>query len=62
MIAEQDFQQSGRVAKSKTVAETGKLRGARRVPTGAVTELSGDTSGAGGRYGGGPLEDWRKVG
>lgn len=56
VIAEQDFQQSGRVAKSKTVAETGKVRGARYVATGAVTEVSGDTSGERGGLAVGPFK------
>lgn len=45
VMAEQDLQQSGRAAVAKTVAETGKLRSAKYVATGAVTEISENTSG-----------------
>lgn len=51
VIAEQDLQQSGRAAEAKNVAETGKLRSARFIATGAVTEISEGTSGESGGIG-----------
>jgi curli biogenesis system outer membrane secretion channel CsgG len=51
VVAEQDLQQSGRAAAAKNVAETGKLRSAKYVATGAVTELSEGTSGDAGGIG-----------
>lgn len=51
VVAEQDLQQSGRAAAAKTVAETGKLRSAKYVATGALTEITENTSGDGGGIG-----------
>jgi curli biogenesis system outer membrane secretion channel CsgG len=51
VIAEQDLQKSGRAAEAKSVAETGKLRSAKYVATGAVTEISESTSGENGGFG-----------
>lgn len=51
VIAEQDLQKSGRAAEAKSVAETGKLRSAKYVATGAVTEISESTSGETGGFG-----------
>ena len=48
IAAEQDLQKSGRAAQSSRVAETGKLRSARYIATGNITEVSEDTSGEGG--------------
>jgi curli biogenesis system outer membrane secretion channel CsgG len=48
VIKEQDLQTSGRAAKAADVAQTGKLRSARYLATGKVTEASSDTSGDGG--------------
>lgn len=48
VIAEQDLQASGRAAKAKNVAQTGKLRSARYIAGGAITEVSHDQSGGGG--------------
>jgi len=48
VVAEQDLQQSGRAAQAKNVAETGKLRSAKYVATGAITEVTDNTSGDGG--------------
>lgn len=47
-IAEQDLQASGRAAKAKNVAQTGKIRSARYLASGAITEVSHDQSGGGG--------------
>ena len=51
VIAEQDLQKSGRASEAKTTAETGKLRSARYIATGAVTEISEGTSGESGGIG-----------
>ncbi|MEY2881321.1 MAG: hypothetical protein RLZZ15_3701 [Verrucomicrobiota bacterium] len=51
VVAEQDLQQSGRASTAKNVAETGKLRSAKYVATGALTEISENTSGDGGGIG-----------
>jgi curli biogenesis system outer membrane secretion channel CsgG len=45
VVAEQDLQQSGRAAQAKNVAETGKLRSAKYVATGAITEVTDESSG-----------------
>ena len=45
VMKEQDLQASGRAAKAADVAQTGKLRSARYLATGKVTEASSDTSG-----------------
>lgn len=50
VIAEQDLQASGRAAKSKSVAQTGKLRSARYIGTGAVTEVEESQSGGDGAF------------
>jgi curli biogenesis system outer membrane secretion channel CsgG len=47
VIAEQDLAASGRTAKSK-VAETGKIRSARYIGTGAITTVEENQSGGGG--------------
>lgn len=51
VVAEQDLQKSGRASEAKNVAETGKLRSAKYVATGAVTEISESTSGDTGGFG-----------
>ncbi len=48
VIAEQDLVASGRAAKAKDVAQTGKIRPARYIGTGAVTEVEESQSGGGG--------------
>lgn len=48
VIAEQDLVGSGRAAKAKDVAQTGKIRPARYLATGAITEVSYEQSGGGG--------------
>lgn len=48
VIAEQDLVASGRAAPAKKVAETGKIRAARYIGTGAVTEVEEGQSGGGG--------------
>lgn len=45
VIAEQDLQASGRAAEAKTVAQTGLIRSAKYIATGAVTRVSENTSG-----------------
>jgi curli biogenesis system outer membrane secretion channel CsgG len=54
VIAEQDLAASGRTAKSTKVAQTGKIRSARYIGTGAVTGVEESQSGGGGgiSYGG----------
>jgi len=47
VLDEQDLASSGRASKSKT-AQTGKLRSARYIATGAITEVSGGTQGSSG--------------
>jgi curli biogenesis system outer membrane secretion channel CsgG len=47
VIDEQDLASSGRAARSNT-AQTGKLRSARYIATGAITEVSGGTQGSSG--------------
>jgi len=51
VIKEQDLQTSGRMSEAKTVAETGKLRSARYIATGAVTEVTDGSSGESGGIG-----------
>src|SRR5690606_21691957 len=48
VLVEQDLQASGRAAEAKTVAQTGLVRSAKYIATGAVTRVSESTSGAGG--------------
>ena len=48
VIAEQDLAASGRTAKAKKVAQTGKIRSAKYIATGAVTEVEENQSGGGG--------------
>jgi curli biogenesis system outer membrane secretion channel CsgG len=48
VIGEQNLAASGRMAPQKTVAQTGKLRPARYIATGALTEVEYDESGADG--------------
>ena len=45
---EQDLQSGGRAAKASDVAQTGKIRSARYLATGVITEASSSTSGDGG--------------
>jgi curli biogenesis system outer membrane secretion channel CsgG len=45
---EQDLQSGGRAAKATDVAQTGKIRSARFLATGTVTEMTASTSGDGG--------------
>ena len=47
-IEEQDLQASGRAAKAKSVAQTGKIRSARFLASGSVTEVSKEQSGGDG--------------
>lgn len=51
IIAEQDLQKSGRASEAKSTAETGKIRSARYIATGSVTEISEGTSGESGGIG-----------
>jgi curli biogenesis system outer membrane secretion channel CsgG len=48
VMDEQDLQASKRAAKSKEAAQTGRLRSARFLASGSITEASVDTSGEGG--------------
>jgi curli biogenesis system outer membrane secretion channel CsgG len=48
VLNEQDLQASKRASKSKDTAQTGRLRSARYLASGAITEASVDTSGEGG--------------
>jgi len=48
VIAEQDLAASGRTAKAKKVAQTGKIRPAKYLAAGAVTEVEESQSGGGG--------------
>lgn len=48
VIAEQDLAASGRTAKAKKVAQTGVIRSARYIATGAVTTVEDAASGGGG--------------
>lgn len=48
VLSEQDLQASGRSAQAEDVAQTGKVRSARYLATGAITEASYNTSGDGG--------------
>ena len=48
VLDEQDLEASGRAAKAKGVAQTGKIRPARYLATGAVTTVEEDQSGGGG--------------
>jgi curli biogenesis system outer membrane secretion channel CsgG len=48
VINEQDLMSSGRTAQAKEVAETGKLRGARYIATGAITEVQEGSQGTDG--------------
>jgi curli biogenesis system outer membrane secretion channel CsgG len=45
VLAEQDLQNSGRTAQASQVAGTGKIRSAKYLATGAITEASYNTSG-----------------
>jgi curli biogenesis system outer membrane secretion channel CsgG len=51
VIAEQDLAASGRTAKAKKVAQTGKIRPAKYIARGAVTEVTENQSGGGGGIG-----------
>lgn len=48
VMAEQDLQSSSRAAEASETAQTGKIRSARYLATGAITEASYNTSGDGG--------------
>ncbi len=48
VLAEQDLQNSGRSAASSQVAQTGQVRSAKYLATGAITEVSYDVKGGGG--------------
>jgi curli biogenesis system outer membrane secretion channel CsgG len=48
VLAEQDLQASNRAAQASGVAQTGMVRSARYLATGAITEASANTSGEGG--------------
>lgn len=48
VIAEQDLQASGRAAKADQVAQTGKIRSAKYIATGAITEVEQNTQGTSG--------------
>ena len=48
VISEQDLASSGRTAKASEVAQTGKLRSAKYIATGAMTEVEYNESGGGG--------------
>lgn len=48
VIAEQDLAASGRTAGAKNVAQTGKIRPAKYIASGAITEAKENTSGADG--------------
>ena len=48
VIKEQDLMASGRMAKGSKVAQTGKLRGARYLAAGAITEVENNNSGTDG--------------
>lgn len=50
VILEQDLATSGRTAQAKGVAQTGKLRPAKYIATGAVTEIDESTSGRDGGF------------
>lgn len=50
VIMEQDLVASGRAAQAKEIAETGKLRPAKYLATGAITEVDGGQSGGEGGF------------
>ncbi len=50
VIAEQDLQASGRAAKAKGVAQTGMIRSARYIGTGAITTVEENQSGGDGGF------------
>lgn len=47
VVSEQDLQASNRAAKADNIAQTGKIRSARYLATGSITEASSNTSGQG---------------
>jgi curli biogenesis system outer membrane secretion channel CsgG len=51
VLAEQDLQKSGRASDAKGTAETGKIRSARYIASGSVTEVSEGSSGESGGIG-----------
>ena len=51
VMREQDLQASGRAAKASEVAQTGKIRSARYMAGGAISEVTYDRSGGGGTFG-----------
>ncbi len=50
VIGEQDLAASGRMAQASSVAQTGKLRPAKYIATGAMTEVEYNESGGGGGF------------
>jgi curli biogenesis system outer membrane secretion channel CsgG len=50
VMGEQDLAASGRMAKASSVAQTGKLRPAKYIATGALTEVEENESGGGGGF------------
>ncbi len=50
VIGEQDLAASGRMAQANSVAQTGKLRPAKYIATGAMTEVEHNESGGGGGF------------
>ncbi len=50
VMGEQDLAASGRTAQASSVAQTGKLRPAKYIATGALTEVEENESGAGGGF------------
>ncbi len=50
VMDEQDLAASGRMAKASSVAQTGKLRPAKYIATGAMTEVEHNESGGGGGF------------
>ena len=51
VMREQDLQASGRAAKASEIAQTGKIRSARYMAGGAISEVTYDRSGGGGSFG-----------
>jgi len=50
ILDEQDLASSGRTSKASSVAQTGKLRSAKYIATGAMTEVEHNESGGGGGF------------
>lgn len=51
VMREQDLQASGRTSKTSEIAQTGKIRSARYLAGGAISEVTYDRSGGGGTFG-----------